>query len=521
VSATIFSLYRAADTNKLNIGKLITTIERTGIRRTDTRLRAFMENAWQAVGNEGNLDDLWVDEATFASFAEENLVLLSQALRNDVIIPDFEEFTTQLKDIFARCINNSGGKPAAYIPQLARYDPDLWAMSICTVDGQRFSMGDTSEAFTLQSCSKPFSYAICLNELGAGVVHNYIGQEPSGRNFNEICLDSNNLPHNPMLNAGAIMSAALILKKIEPSKGLADKYDYLLKYYERLAGGEPIGFNNSVFLSERATADRNFAMAYYMKEYGAFPEGSDIQEVLDLYFQSCSLEVTTENLSVMGATLANGGICPTTGDKVLKPEGVRDVLSLMYSCGMYNYSGQFAFKVGLPAKSGVSGCVLLVIPNVMGVALWSPPLDAIGNSVRSLQFCDELVRVFNFHRFDNLRDLARKIDPRREPHELRSLTTLTLLFSAVAGDVSSLHRHFLQGVDMTIHDYDGRTALHLAAAEGQEHAVSFLLDTCKVPSSPEDRWGHTPLDEAERGGHTSIVKLIKDSLDTQTFTRSV
>jgi len=262
-------------------------------------------------------------------------------------------------------------------------------------------------------------------------------------------------------------------------------------------------------------------MAYYMKEYGAFPEGIDIQEVLDLYFQSCSLEVTTENLSVMGATLANGGICPTTGDKVLKPEGVRDVLSLMYSCGMYNYSGQFAFKVGLPAKSGVSGCVLLVIPNVMGVALWSPPLDAIGNSVRSLQFCDELVRVFNFHRFDNLRDLARKIDPRREPHELRSLTTLTLLFSAVAGDVSSLHRHFLQGVDMTIHDYDGRTALHLAAAEGQEHAVSFLLDTCKVPSSPEDRWGHTPLDEAERGGHTSIVKLIKDSLCTQTFTRSV
>jgi len=291
---------------------------------------------------------------------------------------------------------------------------------------------------------------------------------------------------------------------------LADKYDYILKYMRRLSGEEHVGFNNSVFLSERETADRNFAMAYYMRENKCFPENMDIHACLDLYFQACSMEVDTEALSVMAATLANGGICPTTGDKVFKSEAVRDCLSLMYSCGMYNYSGQFAFKVGLPAKSGVSGCIMLVIPNLMGVALWSPPLDDIGNSVRGLQFCNELVEEFNFHRFDNIRHSEKKKDPRREPHELRSMTTLTLLFSAVAGDVSCLHRHYLQGVDMTTSDYDGRTALHLAAAEGHEQAVRFLLETCQVPPHPSDRWGHTPLSEAERFHHAGVTKILEE-----------
>jgi len=138
-----------------------------------------------------------------------------------------------------------------------------------------------------------------------------------------------------------------------------------------------------------------------------------------------SLEVNTESLAVMGATLANGGICPTTGEKVLNSSDVRDVLSLMYSCGMYNYSGQFAFKVGLPAKSGVSGSIILVIPNVMCVALWSPPLDRIGNSVRGQQFCNELVDLFNFHRFDNIRHSEKKLDPRRESFEVKGLTIVT------------------------------------------------------------------------------------------------
>ena len=179
----------------------------------------------------------------------------------------------------------------------------------------------------------------------SSLLSNAAGYEPSGRNFNEICLDKTGKPHNPMLNGGAIMSCALTLQLIQPRSNLAEKYDFLFHSLHRIAGYEFLGFNNSVFLSERETADRNFAMGYFMKENKSFPASTDLQETLDLYFQSCSLEVNTETLAVMGATLANGGTCPTTGEKVLKSSDVRDVLSLMYSCGMYNYSGEFAFKV--------------------------------------------------------------------------------------------------------------------------------------------------------------------------------
>jgi len=448
IAETVFNLYKNQETHMMNMSEIFTVIEKSGIRRSDPRLATFLSKLsilHEHLGEKNTtLSNLHVDETTFCQLTEDNLVLLNQIVRNDIIIPDWKSFTNQITEMFNRCKDNQEGEVASYIPQLSRYNPDLWGMSICTIDGQRFSLGDVNEKFTLQSCVKPFTYAICLSELGNEGVHKYIGQEPSGRNFNDLSLDTSNKPHNPMLNAGAMMSCALILKKIFPCLGLAEKYDFLLNYLKRIAGGEFIGFNNSVFLSERENAYRNFAMAYYMQENKCFPEGTDIHDCLDLYFQSCSLEVTSESLSVLGATLANGGICPITGENVLNASSVRDTLSLMYSCGMYNYSGQFAFKVGLPAKSGVSGCVLLVIPNLMAVALWSPPIDSIGNSERALQFCEELVEVYSFHRFENLNNLvSQKIDPRRQTHELKTLNTLTLLFSAVAGDVSSLHRYTL------------------------------------------------------------------------------
>lgn len=161
----------------------------------------------------------------------------------------------------------------------------------------------------------------------------------------------------------------------------------VIDLFQRIAGGEDVGFNIAVFLSERETANRNYAMGYYLKEHKCFPPKTSLRESLDLYFQICSLEVDAEGLAVMGATLANGGICPITGEKVLSPGSVRDVLSLMYSCGLYNWSGEFAFLVGVPAKSGVSGNLLLVVPNIVSIAIWSPPLDELGNSVRGVQFC--------------------------------------------------------------------------------------------------------------------------------------
>merc|ERR1719270_3358861 len=296
------------------------------------------------------------------------------------------------------------------------------------------------------------------------------------------------------------MSCAL-LNLIQPRSDLADKYDFLFNNLNRIGGYEFLGFNNSVFLSERATADRNFSMGYYMKEQNCFPANTDLHETLDLYFQSCSLEVNAETLAVMGATLANGGICPTTGEKVLDSTNcIRNVLSLMFSCGMYNYSGEFAFNVGLPAKSGVSGGLVLVIPNLMGIGLWSPPLDEIGNSTRCLQFCEELVERFNFHHFDNLNHSETKIDPRRSRHEKTGLSTVTMLFAAKAGDMTAWKRLHMQGIDMNGSDYDGRTSLHVAAAEGHFEVVKFLLDVIQVNPEPQDRWGFTPHQASIRFG---------------------
>nr|KAF6452952.1 hypothetical protein HJG59_008243 [Molossus molossus] len=294
----------------------------------------------------------------------------------------------------------------------------------------------------------------------------------------------------------------------------AEKFDFVLQYLNKMAGNEYVGFSNATFQSEKETGDRNYAIGYYLKEKKCFPKGVDMMSALDLYFQLCSVEVTCESGSVMAATLANGGICPITGESVLSAEAVRNTLSLMHSCGMYDFSGQFAFHVGLPAKSAVSGAILLVVPNVMGMMCLSPPLDKLGNSHRGVSFCQKLVSLFNFHNYDNLRHCARKLDPRREGGEVRNKTVVNLLFAAYSGDVSALRRFALSAMDMEQKDYDSRTALHVAAAEGHIEVVKFLIEACKVNPFVKDRWGNIPLDDAVQFNHLEVVKLLQDYQDS-------
>uniref|UniRef100_A0A669EQ78 glutaminase n=1 Tax=Oreochromis niloticus TaxID=8128 RepID=A0A669EQ78_ORENI len=396
-----------------------------------------------------------------------NIVLLIQAFRKKFIIPEFDLFVQKINEIYEKVQKQSDGKVADYIPQLAKFSPELWGVSLCTVDGQRHSVGHTKQPFCLQSCVKPLQYAIAVHESGTEKVHRYVGMEPSGLKFNVLSLDDEDKPHNPMVNAGAILISSLI--KIF--------FFQVMEFVKKMAGQEYVGFSNATFQSEKETGDRNFAIGYYMKEKKCFPLGADMIDALDFYFQLCSIEVTCESGSIMAATLANGGICPITGERVLSTEAVRNTLSLMHSCGMYDFSGQMAFHVGLPAKSGVSGAILLVIPNVMGVMCWSPPLDRVGNSVRGIHFCQELVSVFNFHNYDNLRHFVKKQDPRRQDGDDRNKSVFNLLFAAYSGDVSALRRFALSSMDMDLKDYDSRTALHVAAAEGDFTLFILMINS--------------------------------------------
>ncbi len=298
-----------------------------------------------------------------------------------------------LNELHARYRSLNQGKPASYIPELAKANPDWFGICIMGVDGQRFEVGDTEQLFTIQSISKVFVHGLALEDHGRERVLDRVGVEPTGDAFNAIVLDERSKrPYNPMVNAGAIATTSLI-----KGKGATDRLNRMLAMFERYIGHESY-IDMPTFTSERSTGHRNRAMAHLMLNFGMIDE--HIDEALDLYFQQCSLMVDCRDLAIMAATLANRGKNPLTGIQAVPAEYVRDMLSVMYTCGMYNFAGEWAYLVGLPAKSGVCGGIIVVVPNRMGIAVFSPPLDERGNSVRGVKVCEDLSQQFGLHLFD-------------------------------------------------------------------------------------------------------------------------
>lgn len=209
-------------------------------------------------------------------------------------------------------------------------DPEKHAFSVCTIDGQQHHIGDAQDYFCVQSSCKPINYCIALNNCNEKFVHQHVGHEPNSKSFNELTLNANGLPHNPLINAGAIMTCSMI----KPELNIADRFEYVQGIWKSMSDESHIGFNNSVYPSERQTADRNFALGYFMRENNDFPKNTNLQKILEFYFQCCSLEINTKAMAIIASTLANGGVCLLTGKTVFSSATVKHCLALMYSCGM-------------------------------------------------------------------------------------------------------------------------------------------------------------------------------------------
>ncbi|MFC9186961.1 glutaminase [Streptomyces cyaneofuscatus] len=302
------------------------------------------------------------------------------------IIPDY------LAEVLGQVEPDASGEPASYIPELAAADPERLGAAFATVDGQVHGAGDIDVPFTIQSISKPFAYALALADRGFGPVLAKVGVEPSGEAFNEISLESGTgRPLNPMINAGAITVHSLVAEAgSEPAERVRRVLDGLSAF-----AGRRLEMDEKVCASEMEHAHRNLAIAHMLRSHDILTE--DAGAVVDGYTRQCSVLVTTRDLAMMAATLANRGVNPLSGEQVV-PEGVvRQVLSVMFSCGMYDAAGDWTTQVGIPAKSGVAGGLIGALPGRIGIATFSPRLDSHGNSVRGVSLFERFSSDMGLH----------------------------------------------------------------------------------------------------------------------------
>jgi len=307
--------------------------------------------------------------------------------------PETFGLTDVLMAVYGRHQGNREGALADYIPELARIEPDSFGVAIATVSGALHAVGDAHIPFTIQSASKAFVYCVALELAGRDAVTQKVGVEPSGDAFNSIVLDpTTRRPFNPMVNAGAITVCGILRDVVGPGA-----FDLIL---ERLseAAGRPLAVDEAVYRSESETGHRNRAIGHFLRNFGAL-EGP-VDEVLDIYFRQGSILVSANDLARMGATLAHSGENPLTGRQVFDPTAVRSTLSVMFTCGMGDSSGHWAVEVGVPAKSGVGGGIVGVVNRQLGVAAYSPRLDAKGNSVRGVAALRDLADGLGLHAFE-------------------------------------------------------------------------------------------------------------------------
>jgi len=297
-----------------------------------------------------------------------------------------------LADLHRRYIDLADGRVADYIPELAKADPQGFGICIATRDGHVYEVGDSRRPFTIQSISKALVYGLALEERGEAAVLAKIGVEPSGDAFNAISLrPDSGAPFNPMINAGAIAACSLI----PPREGLS-RFEQILNCLSAYAG-RSLDVDEAVYASESMTGHRNRAIGWMLRNFDIVEE--EPTDILETYFRQCAIRVSCRDLALMGATLANQGRNPLTRERAVSTAHIDNILSVMATCGMYDYSGEWLYRIGMPAKSGVGGGILAVLPGQLGIGIYSPLLDAQGNSARGIKVCEDLSRDLALHLF--------------------------------------------------------------------------------------------------------------------------
>ncbi|MFD4767807.1 glutaminase [Streptomyces niveus] len=319
-------------------------------------------------------------------------------------VPDYlDEVLDSLRD-------DTSGANADYIPELAEADPERFGMALTTTLGRTYAAGDADTEFSIQSISKPFAYAAAIIDRGLDRVLDAVGVEPSGEAFNELSLEGGtHRPKNPMINAGAITTHSLL---VGAEAGPDDRVERAVTFFSRLAGRD-LRVDERVCASELGSAHRNLALAYMLRTYGILD--GDVPSVVEGYTRQCSILVSVRDLSVMAATLATGGVQPVTGERVMDPSVARHVMAVMAAAGMYDAAGDWLTRVGIPAKSGVAGGIVGVLPDMVGIGTFSPRLDSIGNSQRGRRAFERLSQDMGMHLFSADRGRVDAVDVSESP----------------------------------------------------------------------------------------------------------
>jgi len=373
---------------------------------------------------------------------------------------------TYLENLHRRLAGLNAGEVASYIPELAKANPDGFGICLVTMDGVAYSVGDSAQNFTIQSISKPFVYATALADRGRDFIARRVGVEPSGDAFNSISLNpQTGAPLNPMINAGAIASTSLV--NGDTPEAQWQRIESSLAAFM----GRDISVDESVYRSESETGFRNRAIAWMLKNFG-ITDGEPMAS-LENYFRQCSILVDCRDLAYMAATLANGGVHPLTGTRALPAEHVERVLSVMATCGMYDYAGSWLYEVGIPAKSGVGGGIIAALPGRFGIGVFSPRLDEKGNSLRGIEACKQFSHDFSLHVFTRAGDprtaLSRVYSGADAPSRRQPNAELRAHLKEHAHRIKYLCLHGLLAVDGV--EYVTRRMRDMAA-----DSHSFILD---------------------------------------------